>query len=247
MTLVEKLSLLDLSEKESNKAKEKFMATLSLVSEEELKEILELLKEKGIRITKANEIKVLGNSIAELTKCFSILQEIHHEDIYKQDVNMLNKNVIDLHRMITYYEQNGIPYRNENGEYDLKMFSESAWKNILNKNEQTLPTDDFIVTLPPEEPKEESKYTFEKPEEDFQDVINFNDFDLANDEDISFPLLEDAQKDMSDIETSKNSLIEQKENLEEMKKSLEEKLNSDDILNFDDLDTESFGMGGRAA
>ena len=115
MEIIDKLSLLNLSEKEQKKAKEKFMATLSLVSEEEIRDILNLLSSKGIYITKANEIKILANSKEEILKKFSILEEIHEEDIYKEDPLRINKNVIDIYKKIKYCIQNGIAYKWEVG------------------------------------------------------------------------------------------------------------------------------------
>ena len=116
MELIEKLSLLNLNEKEEKKAKEKFMATLSLVSENELRERLDFLKSKNVEITKAKEIKVLAIPVEELSKKFSILDEIHETDLYISEPSTLSLNVIDIYKKIKYCIQNNIEYKWEVGE-----------------------------------------------------------------------------------------------------------------------------------
>lgn len=291
MELIEKLALLNLSEKEEKKAREKFIQDLYLVSEDELMDILALLKEKGVVIKNAREIKVLTNSLSELQKDFSILEEIHHEGIYRQDPNMLNRNVIDLHRMRMYYDQNGISYMNENGEYDLKMFTEDAWRKISSKEEKIEEIDfqDDLVTLAPDTLEQENEiepltfneqktptvleetepnlvsfsdianhslndnHLFEQPEEpildDFSDLDNIEPVSSFKSEQSD---LERAEEKSNDIANLRAELEKQFAELEKYKaETSNDELKFDDDLNnivsFNDIEPESFGMGGRAA
>ena len=98
MTIIDKIALLNLDEKEAQKAKEKFMAALSLITEEELKERLACLRTRSIEITKARDIKVLTIPVEELAKKFSILDEIHETSLYTFDPSVLALNVIDVYK-----------------------------------------------------------------------------------------------------------------------------------------------------
>lgn len=116
MTLIEKLSLLNLDKKEEIKARQKFLATFSLITEDELKERLEFLRSKNVLITKAKEIKVLAIPVEELAKKFSILDEIHETELYVSEPSTLSLNVIDIYKKIKYCIQNNIEYKWEVGE-----------------------------------------------------------------------------------------------------------------------------------
>ena len=72
----EKIALLNLSEAESAKLP-KFMASLAFVTADEIKETQDFLKSKGVIITKAHEATIFTNSLDEIKRKFSILEEIH--------------------------------------------------------------------------------------------------------------------------------------------------------------------------
>ena len=139
MTIIDKIALLNLGEKEEKKAKEKFMAALSLISEEELRERLEFLEGKDVRITKAKDIKVLVIPTEELAKKFSILDEIHETDLYVSVPSALLLNVIDVYKKLKYCIQNGIKYK-DGLDYDKDFIdslrNEEKWKEFLGKREK---------------------------------------------------------------------------------------------------------------
>ena len=139
MTIIDKIALLNLGEKEEKKAKEKFMAALSLISEEELRERLGFLEGKDVRITKAKDIKVLVIPTEELAKKFSILDEIHETDLYVSVPSALLLNVIDVYKKLKYCIQNGIKYK-DGLDYDKDFIdslrNEEKWKEFLGKREK---------------------------------------------------------------------------------------------------------------
>ena len=108
-----KLDLLELSDKERKIATEKFLVTLSIVSYEEMKKILDFLKLKDIHITKAREIKILCNDYSEITKNYSIIESINEVDLYKEDPIRLNNNALDIYKKIKYCMQMGMSYYEE--------------------------------------------------------------------------------------------------------------------------------------
>ena len=108
MALKAKLDLLSLSDEEKSKASGKFLATLALVTEEELTDNLAYLSSQGVQIRNAREIKVLADTKAVMAKKFSILGEIHEEGIYREDPTLITRNAIDIYKKIQYCTQNGI-------------------------------------------------------------------------------------------------------------------------------------------
>lgn len=151
MTLIEKLSLLNLDKKEETKARQKFLATFSLISEDELKERLEFLRSKNVVITKAKEIRILAIPVEELAKKFTILSEIHETDLYVSEPSALSLNVIDIYKKIKYCIQNNIEYKweTENNTYKYADFlkSEIKWKEFLNQREKSNKVSEEIPSL----------------------------------------------------------------------------------------------------
>ena len=111
MAITDKIALLNFDEKEEKKVREKFIATLSLISEEEMKERLDFLRSRNVILTKAKEVRILVVPIDELIKKFSILNEIHETDLYVSDPITLSLNVIDIYKRIKYCIQNNIEYK----------------------------------------------------------------------------------------------------------------------------------------
>lgn len=151
MTLIEKLSLLNLDKKEEVKARQKFLATFSLVSENELKERLEFLRSKNILITKVKEIKVLAIPVEELAKKYTILSEIHETELYVSEPSALLLNVIDIYKKIKYCIQNNIEYKweTEKNTYRYADFlkSEIKWKEFLSQREKSNKVSEEIPSL----------------------------------------------------------------------------------------------------
>jgi len=266
MGLKEKLDLLiNLSEREKNIAKEKFLASFAYVSEEELKDIIGYLDSQGVKITKAREIKVFANLKTEIAKKFNILSEIHETGIYKQDPTLINRNVIDIYKKINYCIQTSKPYKSE-GKYESFLFNELSWKKEFNK-------ENVVEELPIVEPILTQEPVIDKNHIDIKDIINnsieieeniakttsFADLkeELAN-------LKEELDKELNDIEIQRENLINQKEAvLKEFKqekdtykvlstqkvvnnKTYNEVITSEDEISFNDLEPETYGMG-RAA
>ena len=136
MITVEKLDLLMLGKEERRKAEDKFLASLALVSEEELREVTEYLNSEGVQITKAKDIKVVVNSKDEIAKKFSILNEIHETDVYRQDPSRINRNVIDVYKRIQYCKQIGKSYKKEDGTYEAFLFNEMLWQQMMVKENE---------------------------------------------------------------------------------------------------------------
>lgn len=287
MEIIDKLSLLNLSEKEEKKAREKFMATLSLISEDEIRDILDLLNSKGIRITKANEIKILANSKEEILKKFSILEEIHEEDIYKEDPLRINKNVIDIYKKIKYCIQNGIEYKNQDEKgykYNKALFNEQLWAQLIAsqnvsyvkeedlvtlnpKSDYIVPNDDLSIPIIEEEPKKSNVVSFseiinnpvEEPivnNQEDNDVIDFNSYFE------SLPSMYDEPKKTPNIEDGFNNLNAETSNIVDLRADLErqfaelEKYKTDhydqtyldnNIIGINDIEEETFAIGGRAS
>lgn len=242
----EKLALLkDLSKEELKKVQEKFLATLALVSIEELKEILTLLAANGIYITKAREIKVLANTKEEILKKFNILKELGEIAIYKQDPTKINFNVIDVYKKVQYCKQIGKTYKKEDGGYENFLFDEVLWQEVSVKSEEAVtpaftPVEEDIVTFTPEV----APINFEEP------VINKEKMDIqeymekeAKKEELeaqttTFDIIQD-ELETQNLENEISKLTEKREALEDFQKQLSEL----DTISFQDLDfgTESFG------
>lgn len=233
--LKEKLALLSLDEKEKDKVKGKFWATLSLNTVEELKERINYLKDKNVNIIKANSIKVLNIPIEELAKRFSILEEIHETDLYKVEPLALSFNVIDIYKKIKYCKQNGISYRSSEGKYESFLFNENEWEKKLNNN-----------VLVNNEPKNVENLNVSVSEPTFDNLF-------VNDESNVTPF--NSEKELNNIETKVSQFENIKDELEKELESLnDEGYNNEptfdnNIISFADInpDTYDFGYGRRTA
>lgn len=236
----EKLALLNLSNEERKKVEDKFLATLSLVSIEELKNVLGLLQENGIYITKAREVKVLGNTKEEISKKFSILNELGEISLYKQDPTKINFNVIDVYKKVKYCKQVGISYKKEDGTYEDFLFNEVLWQQKVNMEEvntQSYPkVEEEIITMAPEvAPVQDDKYT---------DINEYMKMDTER-------VIEEAKPTTFDViqnELETQNLEENITKLNETKTALEDfqkQLSELDTISFDDLDFNAESFGGR--
>lgn len=236
----EKLALLNLSNEERKKVEDKFLATLSLVSIEELKNVLGLLQENGIYITKAREVKVLGNTKEEISKKFSILNELGEISLYKQDPIKINFNVIDVYKKVKYCKQVGISYKKEDGTYEDFLFNEVLWQQKVNMEEvntQSYPkVEEEIITMAPEvAPAQDEKYT---------DINEYMKMDTERVVEEAKPTTFDViqnELETQNLEENITKLNETKTALEDFQKQLSEL----DTISFDDLDFNAESFGGR--
>lgn len=169
----EKIELItkDFEEKEKKKL-EKFMPSLALCSEDELKSIVSFLNKKKVTITKASQIKVIANTLEELQNKFSVVEQAGASRIFAEDPNRLNSNVIDIYKRLTYCKQNNIEFQNEDGTYKEFLFSATLWKNELELNSSKKEESKVEELKTEEEPKEEiiDSPSVEEVKEEKEDV-----------------------------------------------------------------------------
>jgi len=258
MALKSKLDLLNLSEEERVKVQTKFLATLSLISEKELKDELDFLSSKGVRITKAKEIKVLAEPVANLVKKFSILSEIHEEEIFVQDPSKLARNAIDIYKKVNYCKQVGKVYKKEDGTYEHYLSNEKDWNKEFNK-ENELVIDSPIQTIEEDITLESSIAPEIVSEPVVDNIVSFNDYvepqviEEAKENDFEKTIRleldgalnddlihQDVTKFTDDIEEKTEAQIinfqQAKSELEDLKSQLAE-------ISFNDLEPETYGMG----
>lgn len=208
----------DFEEKEKKKL-DKFMASLALCTEEELKNIVSFLNKKKVSITKASQIKVIANTLEELQNKFSVVEQAGASKIFEEDPNRLNSNVIDIYKRITYCKQNNIEFQNEDGSYKEFLFSATLWKNELELNNSK------------EEPKNEEVKVEDKP--------------AVEEEAVESPSVEEAKEEQTNAEQDDDVDYYEKirAELEETRKAL-----STEFLNFDFGEEEltSFDEIGRS-
>lgn len=273
MSLDKKLKLLNLSEEQEEIAKEKFMASLALVTLDEFTESLNYLQSQGVSITKANQVKVLTNLCHDLTKKFSVLGETKETDIYRQEPNMLNKNVIDVYRRFQKCNQDGISYKNEDGTYKTFILTEKAFQKEL--TERTISETPVVedVDKMSFEPTEVSSKKVEPLRTDFIDINEFIEINSPKVDESKVEFDDTKVMDIKDyhpeIEDPIFNTTTFKQVREELK-GLQEKINSSELipfqpianntaredfqrsitaeLNFDGIDFENLSEGmGRAA
>ncbi len=127
--MIEKINIVstNLSDKEKNKLN-KFYATLSLVSEEDLKSVLKFLNDNDIKVTKAADLKLLTNTVDELRNKLNILESIGEKEIAIKEPKRLNNNVLDIIKRINYCKAHNVEYKDNEGKYKLFLFSTTKWK-----------------------------------------------------------------------------------------------------------------------
>lgn len=245
MALKAKLDLLSLSDEERAKAQEKFLATLALVSEDELREVIGYLSSQGVQISRAREIKVLGDTKAEIAKKFSILGEIHEEGIYIQDPTQIPRNAIDIYKKIKYCIQNGRTYKREDGTYEPFLFSEAAWQAEFNRESTIVtevsavkPLNDTIVTVEP----------VVAPELDLGEPVVPVSTIVEDTDHIDIGEYMKATDDVAELEAKTTNFAAIRKELEGQLAELDalKSMNFSDEISFTDLEPESYGMG-RAA
>ena len=244
MNLNEKLDMLDLSPAERKKAQEKFLTTLSFLSVEELKKILEFLASRNVYIRNAREIKVLANSKEEILKKYSILEEIKEVELYSADPTKISYNVIDVYKKIQYCKQMNIPYRKEDGTYEKFLFNEGMWQELSAKEANlniisTPNTEEEIVTVDPIVNAEVEPVVEEPIDNQHMDIQEYmaTSQDIEEEKTTTFDVISSELEEQA-LQKNVEQLISSKESLQDFKKELEE-IYFGDLLEAD-FD-ESFG------
>lgn len=244
MNLNEKLDMLDLSPAERKKAQEKFLTTLSFLSVEELKKILEFLASRNVYIRNAREIKVLANSKEEILKKYSILEEIKEVELYSADPTKISYNVIDVYKKIQYCKQMNIPYRKEDGTYEKFLFNEGMWQELSAKESNlniisTPNTEEEIVTVDPIVNAEVEPVVEEPIDNQHMDIQEYmaTSQDIEEEKTTTFDVISSELEEQA-LQKNVEQLISSKESLQDFKKELEE-IYFGDLLEAD-FD-ESFG------
>lgn len=232
MDLSKKINLFeDVFKDLSEEAKMKFIVPLRLVSYEDLVKVVEFLKSLGIVITKPSQFKTLVNSTEEIKKKVQILEEIGAIDIYLEDPNRINKNVIDIYRRIKYCKQYGITYKKGN-KYEEFLFSETAFNELIN---EPVPKKVEFSFIPDEEPP-----IVDNPDDNLIDLKNYMDFgsDISA-IDNGINALKSAQGELNTTEPEKTT------NFDSIRDQLNAQLADLDVINFDDINVEQYDTGMR--
>jgi len=255
VTLSEKLSYLNLSDEESQKALSKFLVGLGMLEYAEFIEVINRLRSYKIEITKAKDIKVIANGLENIEKKISILDEIHEVDVYRQDPSRLNCNeVLKLYQRIQKCKQTGIQYKREDGTYESFLFNEYEWKKMMDERTEG------IVSTPEFTPVEEDIVTLEPiaeiepvitPIDDMVAIEPENEPEVDNDHiDIQDYMANAVNDDFEEIQARTTNFAAVREELEGFKDQLSEldalrsQIDFGDEISFADLEPESFG--GRA-
>ena len=264
MDLKKKIEMLNLSEREQEVLESgRFMLTLKLISIEELKEELDFLASKGVNITKAKNVRVLAEPVANLVNKFSLLSQSHEEEIFIKDPSFLEKNALQISSNIDICKRVGKVYRKEDGSYEHFLIDKLTFQKEMNKNSEmdiystfqpveeeiTLETitninDDKIVNFSDysknEEPVMNDSSYVEPFENDFEKTIR-----LELDETLSDTIHQDVttfKDDSQKLEEQIISFEEQKKQLNDLKAQLNDEVNFMDLINSQ-IESESYGMG----
>ena len=98
----------------------KYSVSLSLAN----KQTYDLIKEKGIVLTKAKELKVLAIDPKTMLQALELAEKMDFLDAYKQDPTRLCQLVTNVIKRLAKLEAMGIPYKNEEGKFANFVFSE---------------------------------------------------------------------------------------------------------------------------
>ena len=268
-SLNEKIELLQdygMPEKEIAKVKSRFMPALGLTSYDELKAMLDYLKEKNIKIKNARHVKDLVNEISKVRGGVTLLEEVNAVSIYEQNPKYLSYSAFEISRRINYCKFNNIVYQNEDGTYKDFIFNEKEFNQELEshrkveKEETPLTDNDFKF-----EPVSDEDIKFVEPVDftpSVEDVTpTFNGFDNIEPTEpdsfkelISSELSEDKPKDdftsdIDDLEAKTTDFDALKKELAEYGEGLEKSTDDlDNLISFNDYNFDNDeGYGRRRA
>ena len=259
MTLSDRLSYLNLSDEESQKAISKFLATLGMLEYAEFIEVINRLNHYKIEITRAKDIKVIANGLDNIEKKINILDGIHEVDVYRQDPSRLNCNeVLKLYQRIQKCKQSGIKYKREDGTYENFLFDERLWQQQLKgKIEEVIAPPTFklseedMVTLEPDNtplniPEEPVVPVVDEVYMNIEDYVAQPEIEEPEAHTTTFEVVSDGIV-AQNLEDSISKLANDKKTLENFQQQLSEldtlKNQSDfgEEISFDDLEPDSFG------
>lgn len=194
--MIEKINIVsnNLSDKEKTKLP-KFYATLSLTSEEDLKNVLSFLDSNGIKVTKANELKLLTNNVDELRNKLNILESVGEKELAIKEPKRLNNNILDIIKRINYCKAHNVEYKDAEGKYMIFLFSTTKWKSeVESKGLDTTPVVETEPVVTPSVEAEETKDTnefdnYSKIREELEATRKAleNEFDFTSFEDLGGP------------------------------------------------------------
>lgn len=122
---------------EREKSEIYFLPALSKVTYNELKMMLEFLREYGVKITHARNIKDTVNEISRVRGGISLLEEVDAVKIYALDPSKLSHSAFDISSRIKYCQLNNMEYKNADGSYKDFIFNEKAF-NLEKENFQSV-------------------------------------------------------------------------------------------------------------
>ena len=247
--IVENLALVKeyMSEKDYNSLHSgsfsKFLVSLGLVSNEELKKVIDYAVEIGA-IEKGN-LKV--NDLIHLVNDLNKIQ--HSEEMFKaakagadfgKDLKNFSRNPMTATRLMEWNRVNGVPIRDNDGNLNENVYDEHKAYDEFEKNKNN-------NNVTNEYPKEETPISFA---DDFMSSLN-DELENTHPIDINEP---DNVINFNDFQTDTDSLNGQ---IDEVRKRREDLTNFDPgVINFNDLNDNywmdeqngmSRGRGGRAA
>lgn len=195
--IAEKLEILKCPKDSVNNAL-KFTASLTLVTCEEIRDIVNFLVEKGIIKEEENKcllspkaFKILPRGLAFIEGRVAEMEEIGELDCYREDPSRIN--ILDANLRLLYLKNNGIEYRNAKGKYLPIIFDKVEFIKkygdvdlaLAGSMEDNAAIIDFNVDQMDDVPVEESKE--ETPAEPEEQAVEE-----------TTPALEDVQEEMSE-------------------------------------------------
>lgn len=243
MDIIEKLNILNLSEKERKKMETKGLIPLSLCTKQEIADIVGYLRIYDIKLNFASRF-VICLPKEEVVSKIKIMNDLGEIDLYKEDPNRLCRDANDLKMKIEYAKENGVAYK-ENGKYKKFLFNEELWEKEFSK-ETVTPTVEPVVTSTP-------------IEVDVAPVVD-NDIHNINIE-TNIPIVDEQKIDNTNMNNDFKELEDKVISFQDMKAELEKELASldalkeannndisfdDNLISFDDWNVEE-EMGMRRA
>lgn len=129
MTLEEKLGKIGLSEIERERAIRLFAPALSMLDDSFI-EVLSYLKEIGIEIKYARDIKLLTVPMNEIQKKYNLLKDISEIELLQKEPKTIAMNVISIIKRIQYCIQNNIEYKVD-GKYADFILNEGLFNEMV--------------------------------------------------------------------------------------------------------------------
>ena len=226
MKINELLNLLNISDEEKERAKEKNLATFALVSEEEVKEIIEMFNANNVTVTKASQIKVFANSPKEIKQRIDLIKSECPDlmPLVQADVLLLNSNAMKLINNYKQLKRKGAEITSKNARSLLRggVMMDAPKKEI---KEVTTETKKETVEPVIDEKYTSSMYPEVETEVRKEGIVLEENNDLEDDKPLDEKFLDDLTMQLNSIE-------------DELKQGMNEEY---------EMVGEEFGGRGRAA